>query len=248
MPLNVEGYEIRDQDVRMYEQSNIVRSGLVLHLDASIFNTVTYGTTWFDLSGNGNNGTLTNGPTYSSIDGGIINFDGVDDYTNLGSPVSLRITQNVTISTWINVQAADIETVYRAIFGNASSQRNYNFYVLGNGAGSWCMHLSNSFDGNTTPYQGSLSDFVLQRNIWYNVVGIIRPDNNTHNYYVNGVLINSITTDPMGSLTTTTSEYWVGRSDTFFNGRVSIMQIYNRALTATEIAHNYNVTKGRFGL
>ena len=64
-------------------QGNIVTNGLVLNLDAA--NPRSYppaynGTTWFDLSGNSNNGTLTNGPTYNTGSGGSIVFDGVDDY------------------------------------------------------------------------------------------------------------------------------------------------------------------------
>lgn len=50
---------------------DIVRSGLVLNLDAA--EPASYpgtGTTWYDLSGNGNNGTLVNGPTYNSANGG----------------------------------------------------------------------------------------------------------------------------------------------------------------------------------
>ena len=58
----------------------IPTSGLIFYLDAA--NTRSYpgsGTTWTDLSGNGNTGTLTNGPTYSSANGGQIVFDGSND-------------------------------------------------------------------------------------------------------------------------------------------------------------------------
>jgi hypothetical protein len=68
--------------------NGLVRNGLVLALDAG--RTLSYpgsGTTWTDLSGNGNTGTLTNGPTYSSANGGSLVFDGVDDYVNLGSSI-----------------------------------------------------------------------------------------------------------------------------------------------------------------
>ena len=61
----------------------IVTDGLVLLLDAG--NTKSYpgtGTTWTDISRNGNNGTLTNGPTFDSANGGSLVFDGVDDYVN----------------------------------------------------------------------------------------------------------------------------------------------------------------------
>jgi len=72
----------------LYHSPSIVMNGLVLCLDAG--NTKSYpgsGTTWIDLSGNSNTGTLTNGPTYSSENGGSLVFDGIDDYvtTSLGT-------------------------------------------------------------------------------------------------------------------------------------------------------------------
>ncbi len=79
---------------------DIVRTGLVLDLDAA--QPLSYGgtgTTWNDLSGNGNNGTLTNGPTYDSSNGGSIVFDGVDDKstTNITS-----FGNNTTWEAWVN--------------------------------------------------------------------------------------------------------------------------------------------------
>ncbi len=78
----------------------IVTDGLVLALDAGNTKSYTSGsTTWFDKSGNANNGTLTNGPTFSSANGGSIVFDGVDDRVEFGSFGSLP-TQG-TIQFWM---------------------------------------------------------------------------------------------------------------------------------------------------
>jgi hypothetical protein len=67
-------------------QGNIVTNGLVLNLDAA--NPRSYeppfnGTVWNDLSGNGNNGTLVNGPVFSGSNGGFLRFDGTNDYADL---------------------------------------------------------------------------------------------------------------------------------------------------------------------
>ena len=78
----------------------IITSGLVLFLDAG--NTSSYpgsGTTWTDLSGNGNNGTLTNGPTYTSSNGGAIVFDGINDFVNSGSSISLP--GDISVFAWV---------------------------------------------------------------------------------------------------------------------------------------------------
>ena len=78
---------------------SIVTSGLVLNLDAA--NMKSYprsGTTWRDLSGLGNNGTLTNGPTFNSQNGGSIVFDGVDDYASINNTIGNFGTSDFTIN------------------------------------------------------------------------------------------------------------------------------------------------------
>ena len=82
----------------MFTGPHIVTDGLVLHLDAA--NTKSYqsgSTTWFDKSGYGINGTLTNGPTFSSANRGIIVFDGVNDY--IDNTVNLTQINNIANSS-----------------------------------------------------------------------------------------------------------------------------------------------------
>ena len=86
----------------MYYSPRIVTSGLVLALDAA--ERLSYprtGTTWRDLSGNSNNGTLTNGPTFSAGNMGSIVFDGVDDYVNIANSTSLQVADTFTVCAWI---------------------------------------------------------------------------------------------------------------------------------------------------
>jgi hypothetical protein len=82
---------------------NTVTNGLVLYLDAG--NTNSYpgtGTSWRDISGNSNNGTLTNGPTFNSANLGSIVLDGTDDYVNCGNNSSINITgTGLTLSAWV---------------------------------------------------------------------------------------------------------------------------------------------------
>ena len=90
---------------------NVVTNGLVLALDAA--NTKSYvsgSTTWNDLSGNNNSGSLVNGPTFNSANLGSIVFDGVDDYINCGNSSTLNITETFTISLWINSTRNNIQS------------------------------------------------------------------------------------------------------------------------------------------
>ena len=81
----------------------IITNGLVLSLDAA--NNKSYprsGTTWTDLSGNNNTGTLTNGPTFNAGNQGSIVFDGVDDYISGGGSIIPVGTGDYYIESWIN--------------------------------------------------------------------------------------------------------------------------------------------------
>ena len=111
----------------------ISTDGLVLCLDAA--NTKSYsgsGTVWSDLSRGGNNGTLTNGPTFNSGNGGSIVFDGVNDYVDCGvSNISLPI--NITLISWIYQSTT---TGYRNIItkeGATFTDLDYGFTTSPNG-------------------------------------------------------------------------------------------------------------------
>jgi len=81
----------------------IITDGAVLYLDAANKNSYKgTGTTWKDLNGNRNNGTLTNGPTFSSTGNGAIAFDGTDDYVNSGYDLSWNNNNSVSIDFWMN--------------------------------------------------------------------------------------------------------------------------------------------------
>ena len=92
---------------------NIVDNGLVLYLDAGNRKSYTSGsTTWFDKSGFNNNGTLTNGPTFDSGNGGNIVFDGADDYGIIPDSNILSFTNaQMTVSAWVNIISSIPTTV-----------------------------------------------------------------------------------------------------------------------------------------
>ena len=84
--------------------NSIVTSGLVLCLDAA--NPRSYpgsGTSWLDISGNDKYGTLNNGPTFSSDNAGVINFDGTNDSCATQISSQMINTQNGSIATWVKL-------------------------------------------------------------------------------------------------------------------------------------------------
>ena len=215
---------------------NIIDSGLVLSLDAG--NVKSYpgnGTIWYDKSGFQNNGTLTNGPTFS---GGSIVFDGVDDYVDTTFKASISIDNGnpFTISAFFKT-------------GNMTQQMlvacpdSPRFYIeVFNRSGVLVSHWGIGNNNNS-----STSTAIINLNQIYNYVTTY--DGNIAKGYLNGVLTD---TDTIGSQSYNTNFLQIGKYASFlplyFLGSIYTTQIYNRALSAQEVLQNYNATKSRFNL
>jgi len=238
-------------------RNNIVTNGLVLYLDAA--NRISYvsgSTTWNDLSGNGNNGTLVNGPAFSNADGGSIVFDGVNDYviTATGLTPQLDITSSITLETWLmstalaNASHGDgVNSKGLSSDGNAgvyetlivqSSGVNYPFFR---------MRI-----GSTTPTY-SPTNIPINLNQIYHFASTY--DGNVMRIYINGIQSGNGLAQT-GSIQVNTQQLTVGvrflqratATDSFFSGRIYTNRIYNRSLSQQEITQNYNASKARFGL
>jgi hypothetical protein len=239
--------------VGLAHSPSIVMNGLVLCLDAG--NRKSYpgsGTTWTDLSGRGNTGTLTNGPTYSSSNGGSLVFDGVDDYTDCGS--SLLLLRPFTINSWVYFNSL---TGWQTFVGQDTSQATIlgSFYFQKvNNTGGTNGRTFNTFGLsliNTSLAEIYCYDTVaVQTGIWYNYC--VSVSTTQILLYRNGNLIT--TTNNSSTMAPTTGSLYVGCGYynsvlvDYVNGRIPSTLIYNRALTAAEIQQNFNALRGRFGI
>jgi hypothetical protein len=227
---------------------DIIEDGLVLALDAA--NKKSYpgsGTTWTDLSGNGNTGTLVNGPTFDGGNLGSLVFDGVDDYSENSSP-NLGITGNLsaTLSCWFYDSRSSTSTT-QALFayGNGPSTGDTIAIVLLN------LGLYAAFNGGTAT---NSSNNVYSLNTWNNAVVTKTPGaaNTTTKLYLNGVelsIASSTTITPNVVSRVIRVGRWTNEgSPLYFQGRVSNCLIYNRALTPDEILQNFNATRSRFNI
>ena len=149
----------------------IVVNGLVLYLDAASPRSYPgTGTAWTDLSGNGNNGTLTNGPTYSSANGGSIVFDGVNDYVL--TPVNIDANPN-TVSAWFNASSTNGARGI-VITDNGDWDKGFeitdgvfNIHVGNNLSSTGVSALSNTWYFGTIVYTSiSMSFYINGANIW----------------------------------------------------------------------------------
>ena len=228
-----------------YRGPNIVTNGLVLALDAA--NTKSYpgsGTTWVDLSGKGNNGTLTNGPAYSTDNGGIINFDGTDDYVDCGVLTGLSST-SITTDVWVRFDGA-LDSNDRKIFCYRKSTGSpYVAFQLRKGNGTTGLYYQ--YNNGGTWYTVSLVNAMNSGDTWYKYT--IVQDGTNVKTYINGDLFQSdnfaagidysgVNNFLLGYRTS--SEYW--------KGDIAEMKIYSRVLSPQEVLQNYNATKARYGL
>ncbi len=236
--------------VGVYAGPDVSENGLVLALDAS--NAKSYpgsGTTWTDLSGNGNNGTLVNGPTYSSSNGGSIVFDGTNDYALITNPTTLK-NQNFTISTWVNpgIQNSGLVSMIDFDHGVAQGWILQSEDAITNRYYYFAWHDGTQFQ--PLGGYGAGKGIQLTTSVWQNIV--YSKNGTSLIGYLNGSQIYTPTAGSnanvsYGSNRNLTIGDWVitGR---VFKGNISNSLIYNRALTVTEIQQNYNATKSRFGL
>jgi hypothetical protein len=215
----------------------IVTDGLVLYLDAA--NTKSYvsgSTTWNDISRSNINGTLVNGPTFSSTNGGSIVFDGVDDYGALSSNLVLNGPFTWIINCKSNkMSAVSNRQAYLAGSGNWFEQTDYDTLFIVN--------------TNEVSINLELPIGLLPQNTWYNIA-VTRNVNNTFDFYYNGIK----QTLRGGGTTPVSASYNISIVGTivgggrYWNGNISGVLVYNRALSDSEILQNYNTTKSRFGL
>jgi len=209
-----------------YYGGPIVTSSLLAAYDAG--NLVSYpksGTTVYNLTGSGT-GTLTNGVGYNDIYGGTFNFDGADDYINLGQ---INYT-NVTVEGWVfrddttdlvNIVSGAGVVQYFGVYAQTLA------YYASTNTGTWTF-------GTTT----------LQPQTWYHVALTYDDSNYSVKMYLNGNLESTSTADASyrtGYVSTLGT--YNNASIRFWKGYISNLRIYGAALTQAQIQQNYNATK-----
>jgi hypothetical protein len=194
------------------------------------------------VSSGGNNGTLTNGPTFNSANSGSIVFDKVDDIVQRNS---IDVGNNFTIGIWCKPTTASRQTmVANGYTYNNNRDKNEGFlFNIGNTGTDMFISLGRDLYGRISPTG------LISANTWF--YACASYNGSTINLYFNGT---SVGGNFFGSPITINYNFapfflggWNYPGD-WFGGNIAIAQMYNRALSATEILQNYNAQKGRFGL
>jgi hypothetical protein len=222
--------------------AGIVTTGLVLHLDAG--DATSYpgsGTTWTDLSGNGNTGTLNNGVGYNSANGGYLTFDGSNDYVRVAHSNSVNITSNTTsFGGWVYPTVSN--KYQNFVVKNDGAARHYGMFLSGEGTSKIYRVLNGvvAQDNITlsSPWTVNAWNYIL---LVYN--------GSTIKIYINGSEVYSASAT--GNLSGSAYPVHIGYEPNepyALVGNISQITIYNIALTAAEVTQNFNALRGRYGL
>ena len=186
---------------------------------------------WYDISGNGNTGTI-NGATYNSVNLGTLVFDGADSIT-FSSVNNIPVGSTpYTLNVWFNANTLGNKGLIG--YGNYGSTNQVNAFRLTSG------NLTNYWSGNDL----STTDSPISTNTWYNAVATW--DGTTRKIYVNGVL--KVQDTPGTPSTSVTSNLTVGLTNTteYFDGKIGVVQVFPSALTQAQITENYNAILPRY--
>jgi hypothetical protein len=253
MPLNVGGSVISKEMGNFYSRlsvaGNYVTDGLVLYLDAGISDSYPgSGTSWFDISGNGNTGTLTNGPTFNSGNGGSIVFDGVDDRVTMNSftytPYCLDFwVYNNSIITNSDGAIGGPST-YQTLISFGGGTQGINLGGWTSLATNEALHIWSTSGGARITYTKTSVPVGLHNWVfnWNGTHYDIWVDGSKQTIYAGSTghaLLQSYTNQILLGSDGGTYEFF---------GKIFTFKLYTSQLTDTQVLQNFNALRNRFGI
>lgn len=226
--------------LKSFRLTFFITTNTILYLDAGL--TASYpgtGTTWYDLSSQTNNSTLSN-VTYNSGNGGHLLFNGTTSEGSLTSSKYNVVYSGKTVFLTAYLSEHMSLGAFRAFEGSSFGSRNFNFYLHRDSSGNYKLHYS---AGGVGGFSSNLTSFTP--GTWF-TAAVTQTTGNLTSYYYNG--------SPVGTDTNTFSQYLsgttenIGRADNFWYGGLGIVAIYKTALTSSEILQNHNSIKNRYGI
>lgn len=232
---------------------NIVTDGLNFSLDsANPTSYVNSSTTWKDQTINGRDNTIAGGPTYEAANGGGLVFDGTDDYAQRLNDTTFNSINEFTFNFWIKyASGVDLTS------------------LIGKPRSGWADALRIYYQASTTTLAYRLTgttrcsntSVTLSTTEFTNICFVQNPSEASNpdktKFYINGqVLSNDSGGYALTSVDAPTFPLIIGgwrqgnsgSPSSTWKGNMNVVQMYNRALSANEVLHNYNALKGRFGL
>jgi hypothetical protein len=225
----------------LHHSPRIVTDGLVLCLDAA--NPKSYpesGTTWADVSGNGNDGTLINGTSFDISNNGNLTFNGDNNYVTLGNTIILNAGLiGSSFSSWWKYDGQGSGSDKR---GFVLESNSFNYSLLVNTTGTLGVHINTT--ENSTQF---VPGFIPNISTWYH--SIVVWDGTNLIVYINGIEVGRrsqggtsliIQNLRIGTYRDNNNRWWLGQ--------ISQVSVYNKSLTPVQVQQNFNALRGRFGI
>jgi hypothetical protein len=242
-----------------------ITNGLIFYVDAA--NVKSYpgsGTTWTDLSSTAITGSLTNGPTFNSANGGSVVFDGTNDHITFGNNLNFEITSPFTVSTWFRTtRTGEFVGVIAGKNKLQVSPADYTGYSIGMNVVSGSSTNAGKFGVVfvSSPFVGLSNVMRIQTSASYNdgnwTNGVITYNGSGNRsgmtIYINGTspATESYDSNSISGTMITTASFQLGARDGTqqpFSGSIGQVSVFNRALSSDEVLQNYESTRERFNL
>lgn len=240
MPLDLNGNIITSSSVSSgYFKNSIITNGLLIHVDAANKNSYSgTGTTWYDLSGNGNNGTLNGSVQYNSENGGALRMTSFYDYIGFGTGTIFG-PSTLTAEAWFKINTPTLNSYLWTIDGSDNPELRIYFAGTGNSVAYY-----NVYDSGAYMLSAGHS---LSSSTWYCMS--ITVQNGAAKMYFNGNLVGYGTgTFDGGNISQHRFGYYTRANTSAAIASIGSYRFYNRVLNNAEISNNYYATKARFGL
>jgi len=226
--------------------TDIIKNGLIWNIDpANRASYVPNATTTFNTTNLSQFGSLTNGVSFNNANKGIWEFDGSDDWIELDSFI-LNTDAAWSISLWTNLD--DFSYSYPELFILKTNEATGFTCFMGNASSYTGINFGSNSNFAKFKTTGDISGDLV--GAWVNIIltynGNDKATSNNYIIYVNGASVLNTATGTFAAVDNRFSNIGVGNTNNYFDGNIGPVHIYNRALSSTEVLHNYNALKSRF--
>ena len=247
MPIDLTNVQLNSLGTKLLNFDNIVKSGLVVYLDATISDSYPgTGTVWYDLSGNGNNFNVV-AAAFNKTNQGYMDFNG--SYGCAKNSSDLSISGNITYVVWTRIKNSTSEwrTLTRGYGGDHNVIIQSGGWEIGMYDNDSAGFMGTGYSQQSLPNYGT-SNWICMYWRWQTSSPYYQMSFNNTPGTIRGSLTssNAYHTRGFGSI----GAYHNGNSDPSSVsqpwGDIGLFMCYNRVLTDSELLQNYNATRSKF--
>ena len=240
--------------------AGLVQNGLIMYVDAANDRSYTSGTSWNDLTGNLENGSLVNSPAFTSLsnDNAYFTFDGTNEYVDFGVANPINGLSSVSFCAWVYLTTNSNSLFFTKYNSNITPRvQNYVGVIAGGSSPTMtAVFGADDFANNFTTWTTSST---VTLNQWNHFVYSVSNPGSSATFYLNGQALTTTSsntgTGAGSSISAENSVSWlisrvtnISGVPVYYTNSISSLYVYNRAITASEVLQNYTAGRYRFGV